>query len=128
MAIGLGDMVMPTLGILSKTMTLVITAIYCEQLLVSMPSFVIRSFVCSFNKPTYLLTDIISSLCVSSLVYAADVFNATFKLDPENTANDRRYRHAVLTKGASEDEMTILTQFLGRELDFYPFSQELNLS
>ncbi|KAL6817540.1 metallopeptidase MepB [Trichoderma camerunense] len=63
-----------------------------------------------------------------SLVYAADVFNATFKLDPENTANGRRYRHAVLTKGASEDEMTILTRFLGRELDFYPFSQELNLS
>lgn len=119
---------MPTLGTLSKTMTLVITAIYCEQLLVSMPSFVIHSFVCSFNKPTYLLTDIISSLCVSSLVYAADVFNAAFKLDPENTANGRRYRHAVLTKGASEDEMTILTQFLGRELDFYPFSQELNLS
>ncbi|UKZ82543.1 hypothetical protein TrVFT333_010332 [Trichoderma virens FT-333] len=62
-----------------------------------------------------------------SLVYAADVFNAVFKADPENTANGRQYRHAVLAKGASEDEMTILTQFLGRNLDVYPFSQELNL-
>ncbi|KAL6696975.1 peptidase M3A/M3B [Trichoderma pleuroticola] len=63
---------------------------------------------------------------IFSLVYTADVFNATFKLDPEDTANGRRYRHAVLAKGPSEDEMTILTQFLGRELDVYAFSQELN--
>lgn len=66
--------------------------------------------------------------CASSLVYAADIFSTVFKADPENATNGRRYRHAVLEKGASEEEMRILTEFLGREPDVYPFSQELSLS
>ncbi|KAL7952506.1 hypothetical protein V8C34DRAFT_299177 [Trichoderma compactum] len=86
---------------------LVTTAIYCEQSLVSVPPFFCHSFICLFSESTYLLTEIISLLCISSLVYAADVFNGTFKLDSENTVNGRRYRHAVLEKGASKDEMTL---------------------
>jgi metallopeptidase MepB len=51
-----------------------------------------------------------------------------FQADPENSQEGRRYRHAVLEKGASEDEMMILTEFLGREPNSLAFSKELNLT
>jgi metallopeptidase MepB len=51
-----------------------------------------------------------------------------FKADPENAGEGRRYRHAVLEKGASWDEMTLLTKFLGRQPNIRAFSEELKIN
>ena len=40
----------------------------------------------------------------------------------------RRYRHLVLEKGGSQDEMETLKQFLGREPNGDAFYRELGLS
>lgn len=38
-----------------------------------------------------------------------------------------RYRHTLLEKGGSQDEMVTLTEFLGREPGMKPFYKELDL-
>jgi metallopeptidase MepB len=43
-------------------------------------------------------------------------------------AAGRRYRYQVLEKGGSQDEMTTLTQFLGREQETTDFYKELGLA
>ncbi|PVH83552.1 thimet oligopeptidase [Cadophora sp. DSE1049] len=50
-----------------------------------------------------------------SKVFADDMFHSIFAKDPMNATEGRRYRHAVLEKGGSQDEMKTLTDFLGRE-------------
>jgi len=65
---------------------------------------------------------------LSSLVYASDMFYSVFKDDPMNPKEGRRYRHTVLEKGGSQDEMTTLEQFLGRKPTTEAFYRELGLS
>jgi metallopeptidase MepB len=65
---------------------------------------------------------------LSSQVYSTDMFYTVFKDDPMNKEHGRRYRYTVLEKGGSQDEMTTLTQFLGREPRTDAFYQELGLA
>ncbi|KAJ5984603.1 hypothetical protein N7481_006702 [Penicillium waksmanii] len=65
---------------------------------------------------------------LSSQVYSTDMFYTIFKDDPMNKAAGRRYRYQVLEKGGSQDEMTTLTQFLGREPETTAFYKELGLA
>ncbi|MCJ1477254.1 hypothetical protein MMC13_005925 [Lambiella insularis] len=62
-----------------------------------------------------------------SKVFADDMFFAVFKPDPMNAIEGRRYRHAVLEKGGSQDEMKTVVDFLGREPSAEAFYKELGL-
>ncbi|KAL6900472.1 peptidase family M3 [Trichoderma evansii] len=50
-----------------------------------------------------------------SKVHAMDMYDSAFCLDPLDGVAGRRYRHMVLEKGAEQDEMKTLVDFLGRE-------------
>ncbi|KAL2138117.1 hypothetical protein VTI28DRAFT_7463 [Corynascus sepedonium] len=50
-----------------------------------------------------------------SKVLAMDMFDTAFKRNPLDDNEGRRYRHLVLEKGGSRDEMATLVEFLGRE-------------
>ncbi|TQV94511.1 metallopeptidase MepB [Cordyceps javanica] len=50
-----------------------------------------------------------------SEVFSADMFHSAFKQDPMSKAQGRRYRHTVLERGGTMDELEYLTDFLGRE-------------
>ncbi|KAF2223891.1 metallopeptidase MepB [Elsinoe ampelina] len=65
---------------------------------------------------------------LSSQVYSADMFYTMFHKDPMNKEKGRKYRHMVLEKGGSQDEMETLKQFLGREPSTEAFYRELGLS
>ncbi|KAI9741667.1 MAG: hypothetical protein M1834_000051 [Cirrosporium novae-zelandiae] len=65
---------------------------------------------------------------LSSQVYSTDMFYTAFKADPLNKEQGRRYRHMVLEKGGSQDEMETLKAFLGREPSTEPFYKELGIS
>jgi metallopeptidase MepB len=56
------------------------------------------------------------------------MFYSVFKDDPMNSTEGRRYRHTIIGKGASKDEMETLIEFLGREPSAEAFYQELGLS
>ncbi|KAI1945856.1 metalloendopeptidase [Ophidiomyces ophidiicola] len=64
---------------------------------------------------------------LSSQVYSADMFYTVFKVNPMNGTEGRRYRHTVLEKGGSQEEMETLKQFLGREPTPDAFYKELGL-
>lgn len=64
----------------------------------------------------------------SSQVYSADMFYTVFEKDPMNKKEGRRYRHTVLEKGGSQDEMLSLEQFLGRKPTTDAFFKELGLA
>ena len=61
-------------------------------------------------------------------VYSADMFHSVFKKDPMDGKEGRRYRHTVLEKGGSQDEMVTLEQFLGRKPSTEAFYKELGIS
>jgi len=65
---------------------------------------------------------------LSSQVYSADMFHSVFAKDPMNPEEGRRYRHQVLEKGGSQEEMETLKGFLGREPSSEAFYRELGLS
>ena len=65
---------------------------------------------------------------LSSQVYSADMFYTVFKKDPMNPSEGRRYRHTVLEKGGSQDEMKTLVDFLGREPKTDAFYEDLGLT
>jgi metallopeptidase MepB len=65
---------------------------------------------------------------LSSQVYSTDMFYSVFKKDPMDPKEGRRYRHTVLEKGGSQDEMQTLIDFLGREPKTDAFYEELGLS
>lgn len=65
---------------------------------------------------------------LSSEVYSADMFYSIFKKDPMDGKEGRRYRHTVLEKGGSQDEMKTLEQFLGRKPSSEAFYKELGIS
>lgn len=56
------------------------------------------------------------------------MFQTVFAKDPMNAKEGRRYRHVVLERGGSQDEMETLKQFLGREPSSEAFYQELGLA
>lgn len=64
---------------------------------------------------------------LSSQVYSTDMFYSVFKKDPMDPKEGRRYRHTVLEKGGSQDEMTTLEEFLGRKPSTESFYKELGL-
>ncbi|RAL61275.1 hypothetical protein DID88_010354 [Monilinia fructigena] len=64
---------------------------------------------------------------LSSQVYSTDMFYTVFKKNPMDPKEGRRYRHMVLEKGGSQDEMTTLEQFLGRKPSTEAFYKELGL-
>lgn len=64
---------------------------------------------------------------LSSQVYSADMFHSVFAKDPMSATEGRRYRHMVLEKGGSQDEMKTLTDFLGREPSTEAFYRELGI-
>jgi len=64
---------------------------------------------------------------LSSQVYSADMFHSVFKKDPMNGTEGRRYRHTVLERGGSQDEMKTLEDFLGRKPSTEAFYRELGL-
>lgn len=55
------------------------------------------------------------------------MFYSVFKVDPMNGVQGRRYRHTVLERGGSQDEMLTLEQFLGRKPSSEAFYKELGL-
>jgi metallopeptidase MepB len=55
------------------------------------------------------------------------MFYSVFKANPMNGTEGRRYRHTVLERGGSQDEMLTLVQFLGREPKPDAFYEELGL-
>ncbi|KAF1838284.1 zincin [Decorospora gaudefroyi] len=65
---------------------------------------------------------------LSSQVYSTDMFYTVFKADPMNPIQGRRYRHTVLERGGSKDEMSILEEFLGRKPETAAFYKELGIS
>jgi metallopeptidase MepB len=65
---------------------------------------------------------------LSSQVYSADMFQTAFAKDPMNGKEGRRYRHAVLEKGGSQDEMLTLEGFLGRAPSSEAFYKELGVA
>jgi metallopeptidase MepB len=65
---------------------------------------------------------------LSSQVYSTDMFYSVFRKDPMDGKEGRRYRHTVLEKGGSQDEMETLKQFLGREPSTEAFYQELGVA
>ncbi|RVD90021.1 uncharacterized protein DFL_001004 [Arthrobotrys flagrans] len=62
-----------------------------------------------------------------SLVFASDMYFTGFKQNPMDPKNGRRYRHEVLEKGGSRDEMDSLKAFLGREPNSEAFFKELGI-
>lgn len=62
-----------------------------------------------------------------SLVFASDMYFTGFKSDPMNPEKGRQYRHEVLEKGGSRDEMESLKAFLGREPNSKAFFEELGI-
>ncbi|KAL5438554.1 hypothetical protein PMIN05_005758 [Paraphaeosphaeria minitans] len=65
---------------------------------------------------------------LSSQVYSTDMFYSVFKEDPMNGKEGRRYRHTVLERGGSKEEMDILEEFLGRKPSTEAFYKELGIS
>lgn len=64
---------------------------------------------------------------LSSQVYSADMFHSVFAKDIMSASEGRRYRHTVLEKGGSRDEMEGLKEFLGREPSPEAFYKELGI-
>ncbi|KAI1171157.1 hypothetical protein F4777DRAFT_566511 [Nemania sp. FL0916] len=62
-----------------------------------------------------------------SKVLAADMFDTMFEQDPLNSEVGRHYRHMVLEKGGSQDEMDTFVQFLGRMPRYEAFYRLLGL-
>jgi metallopeptidase MepB len=44
-----------------------------------------------------------------------DIYATVFKENPRNTEAARKYLKALLEPGASQDEMEMVTEFLGRQ-------------
>jgi metallopeptidase MepB len=55
------------------------------------------------------------------------MFYSVFKKDPMNGKEGRRYRHTVLERGGSQEEMKTLEDFLGRKPNTEAFYKELGI-
>ena len=67
-------------------------------------------------------------LTTSSQVYSADMFFTVFQKNPMNASEGRRYRHTVLERGGSQEEMQTLEDFLGRKPSTEAFYRSLGLA
>jgi metallopeptidase MepB len=56
------------------------------------------------------------------------MFYTVFKKDPMNGTEGRRYRHTVLERGGSQEEMQTLEDFLGRKPSTESFYREMGLA
>lgn len=56
------------------------------------------------------------------------MFHTVFAANPMNAAEGRRYRHTVLERGGSQEEMRTLEDFLGRKPSAESFYEELGIS
>lgn len=56
------------------------------------------------------------------------MFYSVFRADPMDGKEGRRYRHTVLEKGGSRDEMHLLEDFLGRKPNTEAFYKELGIA
>ena len=56
------------------------------------------------------------------------MFHTVFAKDPMNPTEGRRYRHTVIEKGGSQDEMKTLEDFLGRKPSSVAFYHELGVA
>ncbi|KAI0133025.1 peptidase family M3 [Xylariales sp. AK1849] len=65
---------------------------------------------------------------LSSQVYSTDMFYSVFRNNPMDGKEGRRYRHTVLERGGSQDEMTTLEEFLGRKPSTEAFYKELGIT
>ncbi|ORY64833.1 peptidase family M3 [Pseudomassariella vexata] len=65
---------------------------------------------------------------LASEVYSTDMFHSFFKKNPMDGKEGRRYRHTVLERGGSQDEMLTLEQFLGRKPSSDAFYKELGIT
>jgi len=63
-----------------------------------------------------------------SQVYSTDMYYTVFRENPMDKEQGRRYRHTVLEKGGSQDEMLSLEQFLGRKPNAQAFYKDLGLT
>ncbi|KAH0491613.1 hypothetical protein TgHK011_003038 [Trichoderma gracile] len=63
-----------------------------------------------------------------SEVFSLDMFHSFFKKNPMDGKEGRRYRHTVLERGGSIEEMEFLKEFLGREPSTEAFYEELGIS
>ncbi len=63
-----------------------------------------------------------------SEVFSADMYYTSFKADPLNSEQGRRYRHIILERGGSRPEMDLLKEFLGREPNSDAFFKDLGLA
>ncbi|KAJ3499294.1 hypothetical protein NLG97_g459 [Lecanicillium saksenae] len=63
-----------------------------------------------------------------SEVFSADMFYSAFKKDPMSKTQGRRYRHAILERGGTMDELKYLTEFLGREPNPEAFFKDRGLA
>ena len=63
-----------------------------------------------------------------SQVYSTDMFYSVFRENPMDGKAGRKYRHTVLEKGGSQDEMKSLEDFLGRRPSAEAFYKELGLA
>jgi len=82
--------------------------------------------VCSPSR--YLYSKILLTNLHSSQVYSLDIFHTVFKPDPINASEGLRYRRMILEKGGSQDEMEMLSEFLGRQPSTEAFYRELGLA
>ncbi|KAF2433480.1 metallopeptidase MepB [Tothia fuscella] len=64
---------------------------------------------------------------LSSQVYSQDIFYTAFEQNPMDGKEGRRYRHTVLERGGSQEEMQTLEDFLGRKPSTEAFYRELGL-
>jgi metallopeptidase MepB len=62
-----------------------------------------------------------------SRVYSTDMFYTAFAANPMDPVAGKRYRHMVLEKGGSQDEMLTLEQFLGRRPTTDAFYKDIGL-
>ena len=56
------------------------------------------------------------------------MFSTAFSADPMSREVGMRYRRSVLEKGGSLDEMSLLTEFLGRKPNAHAFHDELRIT
>ncbi|GAM88950.1 hypothetical protein ANO11243_069840 [Dothideomycetidae sp. 11243] len=64
---------------------------------------------------------------LASQVHMLDMFYTAFKADPMNREQGLRYRKMVIGRGGSEDEMKMMTDFLGRPPNSDAFYKNLGL-
>lgn len=58
-------------------------------------------------------------------MFASDMFHTMFEKDPMDPQAGLRYRKCILEKGASQPEMTMLVDLLGRPPDHTAFLKEI---